>query len=52
LVDLLESIEYFLNLLDIYTMFLPLVAMRGIIVKTIVELLSAIAIVTKQVKQR
>ena len=52
MVDLLESIEHFLNRLYIYTKF-PLPAAVGeIIVKIMVELLSTIALVTKQVKQR
>jgi hypothetical protein len=52
LVDLLESIEHFLNRLDIYTKFPPLVAMEEIIVKIMVELLSTIALVTKKIKQK
>ena len=54
LVDLLESIEQFLNRLDIYIKFPPTVtttAMGVIIVKIMVELLSTIALVTKQIKQ-
>ena len=50
--DLLESIEHFLNRLEIYTKFPPSAAMGEIIVKIMVELLSTIAIVTKQIKQR
>lgn len=52
LVDLLESIEHFLNRLDIYTKFPPPAAMGEILVKIMVELLSTIAIVTEQIKQR
>jgi hypothetical protein len=55
LVDLLESMERFLSRLDIYIK-LPLVtptpAMGEIIVNIMVELLSAIALVTKQIKQK
>ena len=54
LVDLLESIEQFLNRLDIYIKFPPTVtttAMGEIIVRIMVELLSTIALVTKQIKQ-
>ena len=54
LVDFLESIEQFLNRLDIYIKFPPTVpttAMGEIIVKIMVELLSTIALVTRQIKQ-
>jgi len=52
LVDLLESIDHFLNRLEIYAKFPPPAAMGEIIVKIMVELLSTIALVTKQIKQR
>ena len=51
LVDLLESFDHFLNRLDIYTKFPPTVSMTEIVVKILVELLSALALVTKQIKQ-
>jgi hypothetical protein len=51
LVDLLELIEHFLNRLDIYTKIPPTVAMSEMVVKILVELLSALALVTKQIKQ-
>ena len=51
LVDLLESIEHFLNRLDIYTKVPPTPAMTEIIVKIMVELLATLALVTKQIKQ-
>jgi len=51
LLDLLESIEGFLNRLDIYTKFPPTTIMTEIIVKIMVELLSTLAVVTKQIKQ-
>ena len=51
LVDLLESIENFLNRLDIYTKIPPTVAMTEMVVKILVELLSALALVTKEIKQ-
>jgi hypothetical protein len=54
LVDLLESMEPFLSRLDIYIK-LPLTptsAMGDIIGKIMVEFLSAIALVTKQIKQK
>jgi hypothetical protein len=52
LVDLLESIEHFLNPLDIFTKFHPPAAMGEIIGKIMTELLSTIALVTKQIKQK
>jgi uncharacterized membrane protein len=51
LVDLLESIEHFLNRLEIYTKIPPTVAMTEVVVKILVELLSTLALATKQVKQ-
>jgi hypothetical protein len=51
LVDLLESIEHFLRRLDIYTKIPPTDAMTEIIVKILVELLSTLALVTKQIQQ-
>lgn len=54
LVEVLDSMERFLSRLDIYIK-LPLVtptsAMGKTIVKIVVELLSALALVTKQIKQ-
>ena len=55
LVDLLESVEQFMSRLDIYIKFPPTArteAMGDIIVKILVELLSTIALVTKQIKQK
>jgi hypothetical protein len=51
LIDLLESIEHFLSRLDIYTKIPPTVAMTEVVVKILVELLSTLALVTKQIKQ-
>jgi hypothetical protein len=51
LVDLLESIEHFLRRLDIYTKIPPTDAMTEIIVKILVELLSTLALVTKQIQE-
>jgi hypothetical protein len=51
LVDLLESIEHFLRRLDIYTKIPPTPAMTEIVVKIMVELLSTLALATKQIKQ-
>ena len=55
LIDLLESMEQFMSRLDIYIKFPPTApteAMGEIIVKILVELLSTIALVTKQIKQK
>ena len=50
--DLLESIGHFVGRLDIYTR-IPLVpAMNEIVVKILVELISTLALVTKELKQR
>ena len=51
LVDLLESIEHFLKRLEIYTKIPPTVAMTEMVVKILVELLSTLALATKQIKQ-
>ena len=51
LVDLLESIEHFLKRLSIYTNIPPTPAMDEIVVKIMVELLSTLALATKEVKQ-
>ena len=51
LVDLFESIEHFLNRLDIYTKIPPTVAMNEMLVKILVELLSTLALATKQIKE-
>ena len=51
LVDLLETIEHFLNRLEIYAELPLTTAMAKIIVKIMVELLSTIALVTKRIKQ-
>lgn len=52
LVDLLGSIEQFLQRLDIYTKIPSIPAMTEILVKIMVELLSALGLVTKQIKQK
>jgi hypothetical protein len=49
--DLLESVEHFLNRLDIYTKIPPTVSMTEIIIKIFVQLLSILALVTKQLQQ-
>ena len=51
LVDLFESIENFLSRLDIYTKISLTAAMTDIIIKIIVEVLTTLALATKQVKQ-
>jgi hypothetical protein len=51
LADLLESVEHFLIRLDIYTKIPPTVSMTEIIIKILVELLSILALATKQLQQ-
>jgi hypothetical protein len=51
LADLLESVNHFLNRLDIYTKFPPTVGMTEMIIKILVELLSILALATKQIQQ-
>jgi hypothetical protein len=51
LADLLESVEHFLNRLDIYTKIPPTVGTTEIIIKILVELLSILALATKQIQQ-
>jgi hypothetical protein len=51
LVDLLESIEHFLKRLDIYTRIPATAAMDEIVIKIMVELLTTLALATKEVKQ-
>ena len=50
-VVLLESIDHFLNRLDIYTKVSPTDAMNEVLVKILVELLSTLASATKQIKE-
>lgn len=51
LVDLLESIEHFLSRLDIYNKTPQTIAMTEMVVKILAELLSTLALATKQIKQ-
>jgi hypothetical protein len=51
LVDLFASFENFLNRLRIYTGIAPAPALTSVLVKIMVELLSTLALATKQVKQ-
>jgi hypothetical protein len=49
--DLLESIGHFLNRLEIYTEIPPTEPMNEMVVKILVELLSTLALTTKETKQ-
>jgi hypothetical protein len=51
LVDLLEPIEHLLNCIDIYNKIPPTADMTVTVVKIFVELLSTLALATKQIKQ-
>jgi len=51
LTTLLETIEHFLNRLDIYTRIDLTDGITDMIVKILVELLSTLALVTKQIQQ-
>jgi hypothetical protein len=51
LIDLFESIENFLNRLDIYTKIPLTTAITDVVIKIMVEILSTLALATKQVKQ-
>ena len=51
LANLLESIEHFLNRLDIYTRMPHTAAMTEMVVKLLVELLSTLAVATKQIQE-
>ena len=51
LVDLFASFESFLGRLSIYAVIPPMPALTNVLVKIIVELISTLALATKQVKQ-
>jgi hypothetical protein len=51
LAELLQSVEHFLSRLDIYTKIPPTVSMTEMIIKILVELLSILALATKQLQQ-
>jgi hypothetical protein len=51
LVDLLESIERFLSRLDIYARIPPSLETDEVVVKIMLELLSTLALATKELKQ-
>ena len=52
LIDLLESIEHFVNRLDIYIRISPTPAMDEIVVKILAELISTLALVIEELKQK
>jgi hypothetical protein len=49
---LVEAIEHFLRHLHIYTKISPTEAMDDTIIKIMTELLSTLALVTKQIKEK
>jgi hypothetical protein len=51
LIDLFASFETFLGRLNVYTGVPPTPALTNVLVKIIVELLSTLALATKQIKQ-
>jgi hypothetical protein len=51
LVELLESIENFLNRLDIYTRIPRTLVMDAMVIKIMAELLSTLAVATRELKQ-
>jgi hypothetical protein len=51
LVELVESIERFLSRLDVYTRITPTPSINEVVVKIMAELLSTLALVTKELKQ-
>jgi len=51
LVELFESIERFLGRVEIYTNITLTDAMKDIVVRILVEVISTLALATKQVKQ-
>ena len=51
LVDFLDAIEHFLKRLNIYTELPPTPTMDELVVKIMVELLSTLALATKELKQ-
>ena len=52
IVDLLQSIEHFLNRLDSYTQIPTTPAMDELVVKILVEIISILALVTKELKHQ
>ena len=51
LFDLFNRIERFFGRLEIYTGITPTTAMRGVIIEIVVEVLTILAIATKEVKR-
>jgi hypothetical protein len=51
LAELLESVKHFLDRLDIYTKITPTVSLTEMIVKILAEILSILALATKQIQQ-
>jgi hypothetical protein len=51
LVEIFNRIEHFFHRLEIYTGIIPTVAMRDIIIEIMVEVLTILAIATKEVKR-
>jgi hypothetical protein len=51
LIDLLESIEHFLRHLDIYSRIRPTPVLDEIVIKIMADLLSTLALLTKELKQ-
>jgi hypothetical protein len=51
LIDILMRIESFFKRLESYTEVRPMSAMTDVIVKILIEMLSILAIATKQIKQ-
>jgi hypothetical protein len=51
LIDIFNRIERFFGRLEIYTGITPTTAMRGIIIEIMVEVLTILAIATKEVKR-
>ena len=49
--DLFSRMEYFFKRLEVYIKVQPTVAMRDIIVKIMVEVISILGIVTKEIRQ-
>ena len=50
-VELFESVEHFLYRLDIYTKITSTIAMTEILVKILLDILSTLALATKEVRQ-
>lgn len=51
LIDLFDSIEHYFRRLEIYTGFLPTTAMTDIVIEIMVEVLTILAIATKEAKR-